>query len=600
VKAEPLPIVGFYNQARFKQFDPADIANWTVASSETGKKKVANYPAMGREHINYLEKNQLIFPSEPRAIFKSVNYWYAVVRNQIFRIDSFFNIVEITQRKMTTVAGDVYFAYLIVGEITFSCFTDGQNIYVYVEGGSDNFQVVTDANAPSQPTYIAAFGGRIVVAQRNSSQFSLSEVGLQGSGFNPATCFTIASSAVFAQAQGIIRQFGVLDNTLYIFSDFTTAPWSNTISYIAAEGGVTNSFPWSTNQTYNWDFGIADSNTLSVGFDRMAWLAQNREGLKQPMVSGGEKPSEISNEAVDVLIQRIINANQNMPTTNGLNATGFMYEYENSIFYRLNIGEYLTTQPFTQFVDYKTSATSIEYKFKTKTWSRCIELNGSRNRIQRHVYFGNRHLVSVQNDSTVYEMAGNFYTNDITNPEATDPQHDDAYLREPFRYERVTPLIFEDDYMEFLTEYVEIDMVWGETPYVRTNGAYANTQFIIDESSTPNEPVFLVTESSDLSDPSDSQFIIGEAGNFPQINEQTYYNYYKPIVELYYSDDGGISFQTVDAREFTQLGQYRWTMRWYELGTSRNRCYRLVCVSPVTMVLLGAVQMKRRVANDNS
>jgi len=68
----------------------------------------------------------------------------------------------------------------------------------------------------------------------------------------------------------------------------------------------------------------------------------------------------------------------------------------------------------------------------------------------------------------------------------------------------------------------------------------------------------------------------------------------KPHIELYWSDDGGVTFQSADLREFSQLGFYRWRMRWYELGPSRNRCYKLVAVSSAPIVVLGACQSVRR------
>ena len=51
-----------------------------------------------------------------------------------------------------------------------------------------------------------------------------------------------------------------------------------------------------------------------------------------------------------------------------------------------------------------------------------------------------------------------------------------------------------------------------------------------------------------------------------------------------------------DVREFSQLGQYRWRMRWYELSVSRNRCYRLVCVSSAPIVILGGVRNTKRIS----
>jgi hypothetical protein len=321
----------------------------------------------------------------------------------------------------------------------------------------------------------------------------------------------------------------------------------------------------------------------------MAWVAQNSEGLIQPMISLGAQPIPISTQAVDTLFQRLLNDAEGHPLEGTLNAKGFLYSYENILFYRIVVGNYFETE----LVDYITDSVSIEYNFSVKEWHRLIEANGGRNRIQQHVYFGGRHLVTVQGDSTVYQM-GAYYTNDITNPLQTSPLLPNAYLTLPMRYERVTPMISEDDYMEFVTEYVEIDFVFGETPFVRQDGNYANTQFIIAEAAASDgTPQFIIDETVSP-DGVSPVFVIDEKGNFPQMNEGIYYNYDKPFIELLFSDDGGISYTSADVREFSQIGQYRWRMRWYELGTSRDRCYKLVCVSPVPIVVLGAVQQKRR------
>src|SRR5439155_1173040 len=122
----------------------------------------------------------------------------------------------------------------------------------------------------------------------------------------------------------------------------------------------------------------------------------------------------------------------------------------------------------------ETKANSIEYNFDTETWQRVIEKNGERNRIQKHIFFNNVHFVSVIGDNTVYEMSGQFYNNEITNPDQDDPQALDAYLREPFRYERVTPIIAQDDYGEFITDFVEIDFVWGENTAIFSESPFQN------------------------------------------------------------------------------------------------------------------------------
>jgi len=59
-------------------------------------------------------------------------------------------------------------------------------------------------------------------------------------------------------------------------------------------------------------------------------------------------------------------------------------------------------------------------------------------------------------------------------------------------------------------------------------------------------PIYVVAENG-------TDFLITEDGNTPQINELTYNQIFKPHIELYWSDDGGISFFPADVLEFSHL-----------------------------------------------
>lgn len=585
---QPCPIIGGYDKQRFIQFGPEDAANWYITKAESGKKKVSLYPAMGRHHIRFNNLNKLIFAAEPRGLFRTINFWYVVVNNSIFRIDAQYNEVEIANNGLATLNGNVFFTYLVAVNITFAVFVDGQKIYVYREPDSASFGeffTVTDVNAPKKPTFVATFGNRIVVSNENSSQFNLSQIFLGGATFDPATCFTIAGAPVFAQEVGIIRQFGVVNSALYIFTDFNVGIWNDSPSFLVPAGATAPvTFPWKKNTAYDWQFGMADSMSLDVAFNRMTWLAQNKDGLFQVMTSQGGLPEKISSKAIDVLFQQYSNLGEDNPFLDR-NTAGFLYQYENTIFYRLSAGDYDSTG----ILDQEQHSNSIEYSFDTGTWERCIEVNGGRNRIQRHVFFNKKHFVTVDRDDTVYEMSGAFYDNEITNPAQPDPQALDAYRSEPFRYERVTPIIVEDDYSEFITDYVEIDFVFGSNTFIHADTPFEDTVFIIDEVPDSNsDPIFVVTETDN------SVFVIKEGTNNADLSSQTYNALFKPHIELYFSDDGGISYFPADVREFSQLGVYQWRMRWYQLGASRNRVYKLICVSPAPIVILGAVMDKRR------
>jgi len=591
---KPLPIIGGYNRQRFAQWSPEDTANHYMVKGENTKRPYAMYPTLGRAHISSLGHNQLIFGNEPRGLFKSIKYAYIVVGNTIFRIDSNYNQLDISGAQLLTTTGPVYFAFLVVNTIVFACFIDSQKIYIYRED-TGIFYTVTDPNAPGgggignlvKPGFIASFGNRITVSVANSSQFFLSQVNLGGNAFDPATCFTINGAAVFAQEDGIIRQMGVLNSTLYIFADYITGVWSN---IQAVFSGTQLSFPWKKNTTYNWNFGIANPTSLDIDFGYMVFLAQNTNGLLQFMATKGGEPEKISNKAIDSLLQRYTN---NLGANNPFlvaNSNGFLYQYEDNIFYRMSGGNYIGYG----ILDQELKENSIEFNFENQTWHRCIELNGERNRNQYHVYFNFKHLISVINETTVYNMSGQYYYNEVRNPNQPDSQAVDAYVAYPFRYERVTPIISEDDYAEFETEYAEIDFVFGDSNINYSTAPFTNAQFIIDEQTLNNNVQYLITEQSD----SDNQpvFMISDNSNTPGVNELTYNTLLKPHISLYWSDDGGKSFQSADNRQFSQMGVYMWRMRWYQLGPSRNRVYKLICVSPVPIVILGAVMNVRRIS----
>lgn len=586
---EELPVFCYYDIQRFTQFGSMDCANWYGVAVEAGKKKQAMYPCMGRKHVTFLNENKLIFNQEPRVIFKTINYFYVIDGTTVYAYDRNFNQQIIGSIALT---GNVWFAFLPVGNLVYAMMTDEKNIYVITENGTSvTMGTVTDPNAPGgsstggSPLYVAAFGNRFVVSVGGTPDYYLSRVNLFSTVPDAGTlanCFTINGSPLFNRASGIVQQMGVLHSQLYIFTDFTTDIWANIITQITVNG-VTSEFPFKLNSSYNWDYGIADPFSLSIDFGRMVWLGKNSTGLVTFMASNGQQPDPISSQAINVLLEKGV-SNPGLSPFLEETSQGFLYQWENTIFYRVSAGAYMDFG----LLDVENSANAIEYNFDTQKWGRVIELNGERNRIKDHIYFNNTHLVTVSGDPAMYEMAGNIYYNELRNI-GTDPNAANAFLKYPMRYEMITPHLFLPDYSEFIDDYVEIDFVFGDQTFYQSNAPFLNTVFIVGETSTPDVPVFMVTEDG-------NDFIIAEGSNTPTFDDNHYNMLFKPHIELYYSDDGGITFMSADLREFSPLGAYRWRMRWYELGVSRNRCYKLVCVSSAPIVILGGVRNTRRVS----
>lgn len=573
-----LPIFGQFNVQQFRQVVPEDLANWTLMQNNQSKKGYAFYPAMGRRHVSVLNQNILNFNEEPRAIYKSANYMYVFDGQNVYRYNKGFNRILLNVPNFTTQSSDIYFTYLVVPGYTLAVFTDGVSMWVHNEDTDDTVRVV-DSNLIANPTALIAFGNRIVVTGRDTSEMRLSKINLgalSGDNIDPATCFSDSlGSAIFAYESENIVNFAVLHNTLYIFLQSTTSVWSNIPSVFNSTAGAVVTFPWKKNTTYNFDYGLASPFAMSAEFGRLVWLGQNQDGLTQVVASNGDQPKPISTKSVDILLGRNALTEEISPFLS-TDTEGFLYQYQNTVYFRLSAGTFFDYG----ILNIDSAATSLEYNFDTGTWHRLIESNGERNRIQQHVYFSNRHLVTVKGENTIYEMSGQFFTNEIRNTDA-EIQASNAFTKLPFRYERVTPIVAEPDYGEFLTDWVQIDFVWGDRTFMRSDKPFTNAVYVSDEAGA-----LLVTE--------DGTFIVTEDSDYPVINEAAYNNWFNPTVELFYSDDGGISFRSADVREFSPLGAYSWRIRWYQLGESRNRVYKLVCVSAAPIVVLGAIMNVRR------
>lgn len=602
LSTQDIGLISGYDKQAYVQFNPQDLANWYLTYSKTGKREFALYPSPGRRHIEFLDQNKLVFPVEPREIFQGVNYAYAIVGSLIYRIDEFYNTIAISGNNVTTVNGNMYFARLVNGNTVYACFADGQNIYVYNEL-TNAFDVITDADAPDNPLFLASFGSRLLVSNADTNEVYFSDIGLGGAPFNPASCFTAGN---FITTSDIVQQLGVLHNLLYVYLDFTTEIWAN-IPTRLPNGTLA---PFKKNTGQQWDYGIADPKTLDIDFGMMTFLAKNKNGAVQVMTSNGGYPKDLNSKAIDLLFRRdALNDNQS-PFLRML-SNGFLYQEDDTIFYRISSSSF---EDF-QNVDIDTSSHAIEYNFETNLWHRVIEYNGQRNRIQKHIFFPDRHLVTLLGEGTIYEMSTQFSTNE----ELVGTE----YVAYPMRYETIGPILSSPDYAEFKTQYAQIDMVFGDS-FPKLDAPFSNTtfivaeqspQYVVTEDSGSDDPTFITTEDGDYiiaenlintdntpfivtedSTENNETFLITEDSDIPVLDEIFYRQLYKPYMELFFSDDGGETYNSADVKEFSPQGILKWRMRWYQLGNWRNRNYKFIVVNPKHTVILGAIHAYRRIS----
>lgn len=572
---QALDIFSYYNVQRFIQFGSKDCANWyniDVPDTKLGK---ALYPAMGRQHIEFLNEVKLVFSAQPKEIYRSVNFYYIFVETRVYQVDKSYNTIEL--ELPISLEGKIWFSFLSVGTTTYCMFTDSVDVFVITESPTTPVTIQKTSpggNTPVSPGYITALGNRFIVSSLETPYFYNSAINLAPTPTDPSTWFTVDGSQSFGQASGIIRQLCTLNNQLFIFTDFNVDIWSNIVTQFVV-GETITTFPFKLNTATNFNCGIADPESLSIDFGMMVWLAKNASGLITFVKSDGGQPETISTQAINVLLTNT-SSNGFKPFLSQ-NSSGFLYQWENTIFYRIIAGTML------QFgnLDLQDSRNALEYNFDTQKWHRVIELDGSRNRISKHTFFSNTHLVIVENETAIYEMAGNIYTNEV---QTADDKS--VFTKLPMRYELKTSQIFNEDYSEIETEYVEIDFVYGYDLLPRSDAPFLNTVYITDE-----EGNYIVTEGSTEGT---QTLLIQEGTNTPTLEDQHFNDLFNAHVELYFSDDGGITFNSADVRLFGYMGSYTWRMRWYQLGVSRNRVYKLVCVSGSPIVILGARQQINR------
>src|SRR5690606_11591159 len=122
---QELPIFCYYDKLRFTQFGAMDCANFYGIQVESGKKQQALYPAMGRQHVRFLNQNKLVFNAQPRAEFKSINYLYVVDGTTVYQFDKFYN--RKTLPINVALGAPIWFATLAVGTVVYNMMTDGTN-----------------------------------------------------------------------------------------------------------------------------------------------------------------------------------------------------------------------------------------------------------------------------------------------------------------------------------------------------------------------------------------------------------------------------------------------------------------------------------------
>lgn len=197
---------------------------------------------------------------------------------------------------------------------------------------------------------------------------------------------------------GTIVACRTLHRRLFLFSQNFTEVWEN--------AGAGTNLPFRRNNALLMEYGCPAIGSIKVGFDKMFFLSQDKDGLGSVMMVVGTESIPISNRALDfALANYASNTNRPIHPEGVADAVGILIKENGLIFYRLNF----TLANHTYVYDVTQSDPSEE---EGKIWHEEETLAFNRHVAQTHGYFFGINYVGHYSLPIMYIIDDTFVTND--------------------------------------------------------------------------------------------------------------------------------------------------------------------------------------------
>jgi hypothetical protein len=352
------PIATSFNVEKPTEFDPEQLTNMYAIYSPTGRKRVALTTTPGL-------KKKLEFQDglKVRQLFAFGEFLYVVVSQYVYRVNALFTASLLGT--LTTTTGYIGMA----ANQTQVILVDGIKGYI-IEGAT--FTEITATAFPEKPFDVTYQDGYFIVIKGETNRFYISAIndGLQWNALD--------FSEILSKPDTLI---GVreLHRILFLFGKVSIEPWID-------EG--LRDFPFVRQNNMLLEYGCAAPGSIAAGFDKLFWLAGDKNGVGSVIMTDGTRPTAVSTRAVDIQIQSF---------TNIEDARSFIYKEEGHYFYILNFTEANKT-----FV----------YDMTTNEWTIREMLNGDRHIAECYAFFNNLAIVGSYKEPIIYEMSRKYYDND--------------------------------------------------------------------------------------------------------------------------------------------------------------------------------------------
>ncbi len=307
---------------------------------------------------------------------------------------------------------------------------------------------------------------------------------------------------------GTIVACKTLHRRLFLFSQFFTEVWENQ--------GVGSNLPFRRTNSALIEYGTPAIASVVVGFDKMFFLSQDRDGLGSVMQVEGVSAVPISTKALDFQLAQYIALNTNPAGQGVADAKGILIKENGIIFYRLNF----TTANHTFVYNVTFSDPSSD---ETKRWHEEEVLNGDRHPAQVHAFFNGINYYGSYNAAILYIVDV-----DLTNNDG-----------EAIRRMRIGKPVCPGGYQRTRIDRFQIDLLQGQVGQ--------DLEFESETLQTESGSDLLTEDSNPLV--TDQVFVV---------NEDT-----DPEIFFSYSKDGGQSYGTVMTLSMGEVGQrtYRTVIR---------------------------------------
>lgn len=326
---------------------------------------------------------------------------------------------------------------------------------------------------------------------------------------------------------GTIVACKTLHRRIFLFSQNYTEVWEN--------AGLGTNLPFRRNNSLLMEVGTPAIASVSVGFDRMFFLAQDQDGLAGIMEVRGTESILVSNRALDFqLAQYAENPDQGVS-----DAWALLIKENGLIFYRINFT--LANHTFVLNVSMSTQ--------ESPKWHEEEVLNGDRHPAQTHAYFDGVNYYGSYDEPIFYIVDDQSSTND------------DEHIRRMRIGRQMTP----SGYNRLRVDRFQVDLLQGQFDIAQ----------IVDIDLLAEDGQTITTESM-------VDIILDEGIDIGGGN---------PIVYLSISRDGGQSYGNQLQATMGKVGERTYRTVWRKLGTTpRGQGFvpKIEFYNDIPFVVLGA------------